>query len=318
MTDSRGNILPLQQKHVAILLASFNGDKFIAEQLDSIRKQSHTNWSLWISDDGSSDATLAEIKRFASPNLQKRINIVQGPGRGFVANFLSLICNPEIDADYFAFCDQDDIWFENKLEVAVEALSAFASQPAAYFGRVCVVDETGRTVGASPLFTRKPSLENALVQSIGGGNTTVMNLAAHNILRLAGRDVPVASHDWWTYLAVTACGGTAIYDPMPFVKYRQHDSNVIGENSSISARLFRIHLLMKGRFSTWIEGNLVALKKLEAAMPEKNVATIAAFRALRQKWGPFTRIAGLYRLGLYRQTRFGNISLLMAALLGKW
>ncbi|KQZ81978.1 hypothetical protein ASD64_09575 [Mesorhizobium sp. Root157] len=243
---------------------------------------------------------------------------MKGPGKGFVANFLSLACNPNIEADYFAFCDQDDIWLEHKLEAAVKALSGFSAQPAAYFGRVTIADTGGRSVGASPLFARKPSLENALVQSIGGGNTTVINRAARNILQMAGEDIRVASHDWWTYLAVCACGGTTIYDPTPFVKYRQHGSNVIGENSSMKARLFRTHLLLKGRFSSWIDGNLAALQRLEVAIPAQNLSTISAFTALRHKRNMLARAVGLYRLGLYRQTYFGDLSLLIAALLGKW
>ena len=80
---------------------------------------------------------------------------------------------------------------------------------------------------------------------------------------MAGPEVDVPSHDWWTYLAVAACAGEVLYDPQPAVKYRQHGENIIGENMSFVARLFRINLLLKGRFGTWLEANLAALDRLE-------------------------------------------------------
>ena len=310
---------PDQAPHVAVLLCTHNGESFISEQLQSIGRQSHSNWSLWVSDDNSDDTTLQEIDRFANAGRMERVHVLKGPGEGFVANFLSLVCNPAIEADYFAFCDQDDVWLDQKLETAIEALSRYpAAHPAAYFGRTRIIDAHGRAVGLSPLFDREPALENALVQSIGGGNTTVINRAARDVLRMAGEDLDVAAHDWWTYLAVSACGGTVIYDAIPQVEYRQHGNNIIGENSSLPARLLRLHLLLRGRFSSWIEGNLAALSRLAPLIPPQNQAVISEFIAVRQNRSMLARAAGLYRLGLYRQTLFGNVSLYLAALLGKW
>lgn len=305
--------------HVAILLCTYNGEKFITDQLCSIYKQSYTNWSIWVSDDHSQDATLTKVEKLANNELRGRIHVLEGPGAGFARNFLSLACNPAIEADYFAFCDQDDIWLERKLETAIGALSKYpAAHPAVYFSRTKMVGADGRALGFSPLFARKPALENALVQSIGGGNTTVFNRAARDILRTAGHDLDVVSHDWWTYLAVSACGGDVVYDPTPSIEYRQHDNNIIGENSSTIAVLLRVKLLLGGRFTTWIEGNLAALQRLEGLTPVKNLATISGFRELRHNRSALSRVAGIRRLGLYRQTLFGNLSLYLAALLGKW
>lgn len=305
--------------HVAILLASHNGERFIGGQLASIGAQTHRSWELWVSDDGSSDSTLEKVRLFANQGREDRVHVIAGPGRGFVANFLSLACNPGIKADYFAFCDQDDVWLEEKLETAVKALSQLApGQPGAYFGRTQIVDAENRPTGFSPLFSRKPALENALVQSIGGGNTMVINAAARNILCVAGHDLDVASHDWWTYLAVCACAGVAIYDDKPLVRYRQHGQNVIGENSSALARLFRVRLLLSGRFSAWIDANLTGLERLDAVIPAHNRAIISDFRALRREKRAFSRLIGLHRQGLYRQTFPGTLSLYAAALLGKW
>ncbi|MBN8965073.1 MAG: glycosyltransferase family 2 protein, partial [Rhizobiales bacterium] len=311
--------LDIPDTSVAILLGSHNGGRFIAEQLESIAAQSHRNWSLWVSDDNSSDDTLEKVQRFANDGWRDRVHILKGPARGFVANFLSLACNPDIEANYFAFCDQDDIWVPQKLETALRKLSHHpAKQPAAYLGRTELIDSAGKTIGLSPLFPREPTLKNALVQSVGGGNTMVINAAARQVLCMSGDRINVASHDWWTYLCVSACGGVVIYDPTPMVKYRQHGSNIIGENSSLMSRLLRANLLLRGRFSSWIEGNMTALENLEAMIPAPNRDTISTFKALRCRPNPIGRLIGLYQLGLYRQRLFDNIWLYLAAALGKW
>jgi hypothetical protein len=178
--------------------------------------------------------------------------------------------------------------------------------------------EDGVVTGLSPLFARKPDLRNALVQSIGGGNTIVFNRAARDLLLIAGADFDVPSHDWWTYLAVSACGGKVIYDPRPCLNYRQHGANVIGENMSIGARFMRVRFLLKGGFGCWIGANLAALARLRPIIPTSNASIVTQFEALRRERSRFARVAGIRQLGLYRQTKLGMISLYIAAFLGKW
>ena len=103
-----------------------DGAAYLDEQLKSIADQSHTNWSLFVSDDGSTDETKEILRRFAASRMQKT-TIRNGTGKGVCANFLSLATDPTIDADYFAFSDQNGIWSKNKLE---RALTWLASVPA--------------------------------------------------------------------------------------------------------------------------------------------------------------------------------------------
>src|SRR5690349_17404549 len=117
---------------VAILMGTKNGAPFIDDQLKSIADQTHENWILIVSDDGSSDDTVAKVRRFAETYPQK-VAIRKGRGKGVCANFLSLANDPAIDAGYFAFSDQDDIWHEDKLRRALSWLPpANASRPAMY------------------------------------------------------------------------------------------------------------------------------------------------------------------------------------------
>lgn len=302
---------------VAILLCTFNGARFLPEQLDSIEAQTHANWQVWASDDGSSDATLAQLEARKVKWPDGRMHIIAGPRRGFAANFLSLACNADIAADCFAFCDQDDVWESDKLQRAVDWISTVpVDVPALYCSRTRLVDAEGREIGLSPLFARAPSFGNALVQNIGGGNTMVFNRAARDLLCCAGPDVTAVAHDWWAYILVSGCGGRVYYDSHPAIRYRQHGGNLIGRNSGWRARLARVLMLFKGRFRGWNERNLDALRSVDCPLTHESRVVLARFAEVRSK-SALRALIGLRRSGVYRQTLLGNLGLSAAALLGK-
>src|SRR5262245_18188806 len=138
------------EARVAILLCTFNGQNFLAQQLSSIAAQTHTLWELWTSDDGSKDDTKAILQCSAEASNQS-IRIFAGPSQGFAANFLSLVRRRSIQADYYAFADQDDYWEPEKLSVALEWLrSVPPGEPALYCSRTRLIDENGRDLGLSP------------------------------------------------------------------------------------------------------------------------------------------------------------------------
>ena len=154
----------LGEAQVAILMCTRNGEAFLGQQLESIADQTHTNWRLFVSDDGSTDQTKEILKRFAETHYQST-TIRNGPGKGVCVNFLSLATDPSIDADYFAFSDQDDVWHEDKLHRALTWLATISGDvPGLYCGRTELVSTDGRSYGLSPLFTRPPTFRNALVQ----------------------------------------------------------------------------------------------------------------------------------------------------------
>jgi glycosyltransferase involved in cell wall biosynthesis len=306
-----------QPTTIAILLCTHNGARFLAEQLESIAAQTHQNWTVWASDDGSTDATAAILSQYRSRWGGEKLRILAGPGKGSSANFLALVCNGEIEADYFSYADQDDIWHPDKLERALAMLAAVsAARPALYLSRSCLIDEAGRELGLSRLFTRPPSFKNALVQNIGGGNTMVFNSAARSVIAAAGLDVEVVVHDWWTYMAVSGCGGEVLSDPAPSLKYRQHGANQIGSNIGLSARLFRAGQLLEGRFRAWMDVNLAALARIETRLTAENAQVLRTFRAARA--APLMgRLIGLARSGITRQSLIDNLGLYLAAALNR-
>lgn len=302
---------------VAILLCTLNGENHLRAQLDSFDAQQHRNWRLWISDDGSQDRTPAVLDAYRQTQSPGRVSLLSGPGRGFVANFMAITCQADIDADFYAYADQDDVWETDKLNRAIAHLSQADTRiPALYCSRTRAIDRTGRSLGCSPLFPKPPGFANALVQNIGGGNTMVFNRAARDLLRKAGPKVHVVTHDWWAYLLISGCGGQVFYDPYPSVLYRQHGKNLTGANASWVARAIRVRMLWQGHFRQWSDLNLNALAQASHLLTNENKALLARFTAARRKKG-LSRMIDLLASGVYRQTTLGTASLILAATLGR-
>ena len=302
---------------VAVLLCTMQGQRFLAEQLNSIATQTHPTWEIWASDDGSDDHTHSILEYYQEHWGDDRLSIHAGPAEGSTANFLWLTCRADIDTEYFAYADQDDIWESDKLERAMKWLQTVPRHiPALYGSRTQLVDERNQYIGYSPLFSRSPSFENALVQNVAGGNTMVFNRAARDLLRRAGDQVQVVAHDWWAYMVITGCGGRVHYDPYPTVRYRQHGDNQVGANISWGARLVRLRLLLKGRFRKWTDENIRALQTIRPLLTDENRAILDEDSQSRD--GRLsTRLSGLWESGVYRQTRLGNLGLNAASLLRK-
>jgi glycosyltransferase involved in cell wall biosynthesis len=302
---------------VAILLCTYKGQIFLPSQLDSIASQSFKDWRLWVSDDGSRDQTLPILHGYQEKWGINKLTITSGPGKGSTANFLSLTCRHEIEADYYAYTDQDDIWQPDKLERALSWLKTQPQDmPALYCSRTIIVDSDNREIGLSPLFTKSPSFANALIQNIAGGNTMVFNHAACKLVRQAGADVNVVVHDWWLYQLVTGCGGRVYYDDKPSLRYRQHQANLIGKNSGWAARAIRINMLFTGGFKLWNDRNLQALQRIRTRLTPENRQMLDQFAEARTQ-GLWPRLAGLWKSGIHRQTFMGNAALVLAAVLNK-
>lgn len=302
---------------VAILLAAFNGARFLDAQLASIAAQDWPNISIWASDDASDDATRTILEHWGTVWSKGTFSIVVGPCRGFAENFRSLLTNPNIVADYYAFADQDDVWDPDKLSRAIRAVKEITATTAAlYCSRTRLVDESGRSIGFSPLFTRRPSFRNALVQSIAGGNTMVMNHAAFSILAQSARRTSFVSHDWWSYLMVSGSGGSVYYDSEPHIGYRQHAYNLVGDNAGLRARVDRIGRILAGQLVEWNSANLDGLERCADLLSKPNRAIAAQFRSARAAGLP-TRLYRIARLRVYRQTRLQSLTLWLAAAVGR-
>ncbi len=312
--QEHGSAEPTRQPVVEVLLATYNGERYLGEQLQSIAAQRGAAVRILASDDGSTDATRAVLPALAAQWGRIPLQVIDGPRRGFAENFRHLVARASADADYYAFSDQDDIWLPDKFERAIAWLSAAGEGTAAlYCGRTLTIGESGQAKGMSPLFAKPPSFRNAVIQSIAGGNTMLMNRRAFDLLRESCRRTGFVTHDWWSYMIVTGSGGQIRYDAEPLIRYRQHEQNLIGANNSWRARMYRMRFVMSGRFIAWADTNLKALDACADMLTAEAHEVIRLFRAART--GPLhARLGALFRSGIYRQTTRGQFALYVACI----
>lgn len=303
---------------VLVILAYYNGKKYILEQLNSIFSQSYNNIDIHISDDKSDldpDSILSNI-----PEAWKsRISFSQNSENlGYCQNFLTALSNASNDYDYYAFSDQDDIWYPDKISRALEILSQQPSKsPSLYCARTEIFDITCQnSLGYSSLFKKQPSFANALVQCIAGGNTMVCNGTARNVIVESATNLQVVSHDWWCYQIISGIGGLVYYDSVPALKYRQHNKNIMGSNLGWIAKLTRIKGLFNGRFKYWNDTNTKALSQNKELLTPANQRLLEDFVLMRNA-SLLSRFFLFFRIKCYRQTLLGNIGLYVGLIFKK-
>lgn len=210
-------------------MSTYNGEKYIREQLDSIVGQTVKNIKLTIRDDGSSDNTIKIIQEY-----QKQypwIFFIQGEHVGVQRSFLDLILHADLEYDYVALADQDDVWYSDKLEQAVKCLAnKDNNMPLLYCSDKHIVDRDLKSLNVSvSRIVKKITFGNALVQCICTGCTAVVNQKMITLLKENPPVIPenIIMHDWWLYLTA-ACFGQVYYDNRSFIQYRQHGKNTSG------------------------------------------------------------------------------------------
>jgi glycosyltransferase involved in cell wall biosynthesis len=299
------------EPRVAILLSTYNGARYLREQLDSLLAQSHREWTLYWRDDGSTDATVAILQDFAGRAGQGRCVHCAGPAERLrpTASFIALLraVAPALGADdAVAFADQDDVWLPEKLARGLAALqnhlagSRGAPAPALYCARQILVDAALHRIGLSAGLRRPAAFPAALTQNVTTGCTIMLNRAAARLV--AGSRPPSATlHDWWCYLLVTAAGGAVLDDDAAVVMYRQHAGNMVGAPRSMWHR--GLAALRRGPsvFMNVLRQHVRALLEQRELLSPSALAQVAAIdTALRGGW--LRRAAVLRRFGLRRQT----------------
>ncbi|RPE64654.1 glycosyl transferase family 2 [Pacificibacter maritimus] len=302
---------------ILILLATYNGDAFLQEQLDSLIAQTDKNWDLLVSDDGSSDTTVEILQRFKQAHSTDHdITILTGPQSGCAQNFLFLIRSIPENTRLISFSDQDDVWFPDKLARARKALNEAKqpSTPLLYAADVLICDHKLAPLHTFQKRTWTPSVGNSFVQSIGAGNTMMLNAPAIRLLQTAANEVDdVVVHDWWAYQVISCCGGTVLRDPNAVLRYRQHDNNVIGSNISRWGQLQRVRFVSDRRFAKWNDINIKALNASRKHFTAEAKRALSYYSAAR--FGPLPkRLVALFRSGAARQRRRGNFALYLACI----
>ena len=298
----------------AIILCTKNGENFLTEQLKSLEEQCQ-NFDLYINDDGSSDKTEEIIKNFQKKTKIKIIYTKKNYDSA-AKNFLKTLKSVKNKYEYYFFCDQDDIWDKKKIEISKIKLDSFQQDiPSLFCSSTEIINQKSKIIDSSKVFKRKPCFSNALVQSIAGGNTMSFNHETKLLLDKIVSIDSVVSHDWITYILVTAHGGKVSYSSIPLVKYRKHENNLIGPNKSLNEIFFRIYLLLKGQMRGWTKKNLRVLN--EFGLTRNSEKILNRFEKEAHNGNFFERLKYTMRSDVFRQTYLSNVALHFAILLKK-
>jgi glycosyltransferase involved in cell wall biosynthesis len=228
---------------IAVLLSTYNGEKFLGEQLDSLLVQSHKNFILVVRDDDSRDRTVSILESYAGDHperihLLSRDGVNMGASAGFAFLVDYVLKNKELlglKSTYMMFCDQDDKWFPEKIEKLLAAMLATEADndstlPIIVHSDLEVVSEQNTVIATSfvsyqGLEIERNSFPNLVISNLVTGCTALINEP------LAEKALPIPEkaimHDWWLALVATAFG-KLVYLDIPLVHYRQHGNNTIG------------------------------------------------------------------------------------------
>ena len=295
---------------ITILLATYNGEKYIAHQLNSIAEQSYTNWRLLIRDDHSADNTMMIIKEYQK-KYPGKIDIIQNTGNntGSLLNFGALL-EAAADAKYIMFCDQDDEWKKDKIEITFSKMQSLEKQftagyPILIFTNFQYVDEDMNIIESKKKFQvnriKKIGFAQLLAQNSVYGCTTLINKAlADKVARIPPQ---AENHDYWIAL-VAGMFGCISYVDKKTVLYRQHSKNVSGnfDNNSFKKRVLRI-FINKDTF-TILSRKKRMLQTLKATYyTEANDTikkTLSDFLSMYENKSPFLLLKNI-RHGVYCQ-----------------
>lgn len=217
---------------IQVLMSTYNGEKYIEEQINSILNQKGVNVDLLIRDDGSNDSTIEKLNKY-----ENKINFYIGENIKPAKSFMELIKNAG-DYNFFAFADQDDIWKEQKLNRAINKIKEIDNgQPIIYFSDKELIDEKLNTIYHKKI-NYNLSFKSAMIRNIATGCTIVINKKLMEIIKQY-EPTYLEMHDAWIYRVCLAIGGSVIYDDCELIKYRQHNNNVIGAKESLKKQIIR-------------------------------------------------------------------------------
>lgn len=304
---------------VTILLCTYNGAAHLEAQLASYVDQTYTSWDLWVSDDGSTDDTMAILLAFQMDHGAGRdIHILKRPdtvsNKGPAGNFMWLLCAPDLPDQAVSISDQDDVWWPDKLARGMEQMAA-RDGPVLYGAQSVHTNAALNPIGRSTPPPHPPSFGNALVQNIVSGHSAMLNRAGLALVRATGIPQDIHYHDWWLYQLVTGVGGIVKIDSNKVLFYRQHGDNAMGAHQGLRAALTRLTQVFGHTYGRWIAANTAALDRVPQITPEARATLDDLARAPRCIG--LKRARYFRRRAIKRQTALAQIFLLIAVVLGR-
>lgn len=296
---------------VQILMSTYNGEKYLRAQLDSILEQDYPNMSILIRDDGSTDMTIEILKEYS--NRYDCLSFYQGENIGVIKSNFDLMKNANPTADYYALSDQDDYWMKHKISKAVYSLKKLdKNKPLLYCGKTILTDKDLNELNVKIKYPEiRPNFYNALIENICTGCTAVFN---KKLLDMVINNIPdfTVMHDWWLYL-IASSFGQVYYDHESFIFYRQHGLNVVGARTNywkeFKTRL-RNYKNNRGKIHRQLEEYYKAFHK---QIPDEQLVLdlLDAKKVIRKRFSIFK--SGL----LFRQRKIDNFIYNILLLIGQ-
>ncbi|MHA7579452.1 glycosyltransferase family 2 protein [Paenibacillus vandeheii] len=310
----------MNKSKVCIMLSTYNGVKYIDEQMKSLLAQHKVDVKINIRDDGSSDGTVQKLNEYAKSHPDQ-IRVIEGENLGVIGSFFELMLQTEPVYDFYAFCDQDDVWKPDKLSRAVTKLKLSQSNvPLMYCSSTQMVDQDLNNLNVWPTLPPKPlSMYNAMVENCCVGCTVVMNSVTFDRVRanIPSDLTQIIMHDRWIYLYVSAFG-EVIFDEKPMILYRQHQENVLGginEGWLMKWKSRLMRFLSEGSFRLSRQASvfLETYKDQLSAQQQKDIQHF-----LNQMDSPWVkRIRYASKMPFYRQASLDNLVLKLIYVLKK-
>ncbi|BCP61704.1 glycosyltransferase family 2 protein [Streptococcus suis] len=293
---------------VNILMSTYNGQQFLAEQIRSIQEQSYADWTLFIRDDGSSDNTKEILKDFERQD--SRIHIIdsdKSDNLGVIKSFHKLVNHDR--ADFYFFSDQDDVWLPNKLELSLkEAQNYPADLPLMVYMDLKVVNQDLEIMTESMVKSQSHHANTELVQELTENTVTGgVAMINHTLAEMWQETDDILMHDWYLALLASAFGNLVFID-QPGELYRQHSDNVLGART-LSKRFkkwIRPHILFAVYWDLIKNSQKQARHLLQMPLSQSNRELIEAFVTIMDK-PMLERFRILRKYGLRKNKAFHTL-----------
>ena len=296
---------------IDILLATYNGEKYLPELLSSLEQQTYTDWKLIIIDDCSKDKTIDVLHSFQETSKHSvEIFVNSKPVGCGKDNFFALA--KKSTSDYIAFCDQDDVWLPNKLETSMQAMcdaeKENTSLPILVYSDLKVVDNNLNPISPSFFsysnYRKNPQLQHIICQNQITGCTILANKALNQLCIQAQNYDQILMHDSW-YGITAMTFGKVIYINRPLILYRQHGNNSVGaiNANSIQYKLHRLLNPIKMRQSNYghiLEVNYFIMTFKQSIIGNQHQALLTDFANLKDKTkSAYRKICRKYKIYKY-------------------
>lgn len=293
---------------ICVVMSTYNGEKYVAQQMDSILAQDvDADLQVRVRDDGSSDGTLAVLRRYET---NPKVSIIAGKNLGYVDSFFECLSSAP-SCDYYAFSDQDDIWLPNKLSRALEKLvNTSYNGPLLYASELQYCDEYCKKATKSHLNQIGVNAQDMLYEVICSGNTQVFNKELAQLACSHGWS-GVFAHDWW-FALVASFFGKVVFDEQTEILYRRLNENTSPSGmSGIRLMRYRIKKILGGGKLKGIHDQLEFF--YNSFGPELSSSQAKIIRNAVDG----SNVSRAFAPGRYRQKPIDEVMVRMLLLLGK-